>query len=82
MIRDKLKARENCLTPDISFTRNLQDGYEGGKKFDSTYTGAGLQVSQHASKIVCVFCQDKHESDKCQVAADPLSRSDFLKKKW
>ena len=43
LIRDKLKARENCLTPDISFTRNLQDGYEGGKKFDSTYTGAGLK---------------------------------------
>ena len=53
LIWDKLKARENCLTPDISFTRNLQDGYEGGKKFDSTYTGAGLQVSQQASKIVC-----------------------------
>ena len=56
LIRDELKARENCLTPDNSFTRNLQDSYKGGKKFDSTYTGAGL----HAPKIVCVFCQDEH----------------------
>ena len=45
LIRDKLKARENCLTPDNSFTRNLQDTYKVGKKFDSTYTGAGLHVS-------------------------------------
>ena len=63
LIRDKLKARENCLTSDSSFTRNLQDSYKGGKKFDSTYTGAGLHVSQQSQKIVCVFCQDKHSSD-------------------
>ena len=64
LIRDELKARENCLTPDSSFTTNLQDSYKGGKKFDSTYTGAGLHVSQQAQKIVCVICQDKHWSDK------------------
>ena len=63
-IRDELKARENCVTPDSSFTRNLQYSYKGGKKFDSTYTGAGLYVSQQAQKIVFVFCQDKHWSDK------------------
>ena len=80
LIQDELKARENCLTPDNSFTRNLQDSYKGGKKFDSTYTGAGLHVSQQASKIVCGFCQDKHWSDKCQVVTDPLSRREFLKK--
>ena len=55
LIRDELKAWENCLTPDSSFTRNLQDSYKGSKKFDSTYTGAGLHVSQQAQKIVCVF---------------------------
>ena len=80
MIRDELKARENCLTPDNSFTRNLQDSYKGGKKFDSTYTGAGLHVSQQAPKIVCVFCHGKHWSDKCQVVTNPLSRRGFLKK--
>ena len=64
LIQDELKARENCLTPDSSFTKNLQDSYKGGKKFDSTYTGAGLHVSQQAQKIVCVICQDKHWSDK------------------
>ena len=80
MIRDELKAGENCLTPDSSFTRNLQDSYKGGKKFNSTYTGAGLHISQEARKIVCVFCQDKHWSDKCQVVTDPLSRREFLKK--
>ena len=64
LIRDELKPRGNCLTPDSSFTRNLQDSYKGGKKFDSTYTGAGLHVSQQAQKIVCVICQDKHWSDK------------------
>ena len=73
LIRNELKARENCLTPDSSFTRNLQDSYKGGRKFDSTFTGAGLQVSQQSQKIVCVFCQDKHSSDKCQVVIDPLS---------
>ena len=57
LIRDELKAWENCLTPDSSFTRNLQDSYKGSKKFDSTYTGAGLHVSQQAQKKVCVFCQ-------------------------
>ena len=80
MIWDELKARENYLTPDNSFTRNLQDSCEVGKKFDSTYTGADLHVSQQAPKIVCVFCQDKHWSDKCQVVTDPLSRREFLKK--
>ena len=58
LIWDKFKARENCLTPDSSFTRNLQDSYKGGKKFDNTYTGAGLHVSKQAQKIICVFCQD------------------------
>ena len=57
LIWEKLKARENCLTPDSSFTRNVQDSYKGGKKFDYTYTGAGLHVSKQAQKIVCVFCQ-------------------------
>ena len=80
LIPDELKARENCLTPDSSYTRNLQDSYKGGKKFDSTYTGAGLHVSQQSQKIVCVFCQDKHWSDKCQVVTGPLSRREFLKK--
>ena len=80
LIRDELKARENCLTPDSSYTRNLQDSYKGGKKFDSTYTGAGLHVSQQSQKIVCVFCQDNHWSDKCQVVTGPLSRREFLKK--
>ena len=63
LIRDELKARENCLTPDNSFTRNLWNSYKGGKKFDSTYTGTGLHVSQQAQKLVCVFCQDKHWLD-------------------
>ena len=72
LIRDELK--------DNSFTRNLQDNYKGGKKFDSTYTGAGLHISRQALKIVCVFCQDKHWSDKCQVVTYPLSRREFLKK--
>ena len=53
----------NCLTPDNSFTRNSQNSYKGGKKFGSTYTGAGLHVSQQAQKIVCVFCQDKNWLD-------------------
>ena len=78
LIRDELKGRENCLSPDNTFTRNLQDSYKGGKKFDSTYTGAGLHVSQQAPKIVCIFCQDKHCSDKCQVVTHPLSRREFL----
>ena len=80
LIGDELKARENCLTPNSSFTRNLQDSCKGGKKFDSTYAGAGLHVSQQAQKIVCVFCQDKHWSDRHQVVIDPLSRREFLKK--
>ena len=54
----KLKARKNFLTPDSSFTRNLQDSFKAGKKFDYTYTGAGLHVSKQAQKTVCVFCQD------------------------
>lgn len=64
LIQDELKGRENCLTPDISFTRNLQDRYKVGKKIDAACTGAGLQVSQQAPKIVCTFCQDKQSSDK------------------
>ena len=80
LIEDELKARENCLTPNSSFTRNLQDSCKGGKKFDSTYAGAGLHVSQQAQKIVCVFCQDKHWSDRYQVVTDSLSRREFLKK--
>ena len=31
LIQDKLKGRENCLTPDISFPRKLQDRYKVGK---------------------------------------------------
>ena len=58
LVWDKLKARENCLTLDSLFTRNLQDSYKVGEKFDYTYTGAGLHVSKQAQKIVCVFCQD------------------------
>ena len=65
LIQDKLKGRESCLTPDISFPRKLQDRYKVGKKIDSTCTGAGSQVSQQAPKIVCTFCQDKQSSDKC-----------------
>ena len=65
LIQGELKGRENCLTPDISFPRNLQDRYKVGKKIDATCTGAGLQVSQQAPKIVCTFCQDKQSSDKC-----------------
>ena len=65
LIQDKLKGRENCLTPDISFSRKLQDRYKVGKKIDSTCTGASLQVSQQAPKIVCTFCQDKQSSNKC-----------------
>ena len=80
LIRAELKARANCLTPENLLTRNLQDIYKGGKKFDSAYTGAGLHVSQQAPKIVCVFCQDQHWSDKCQVVTDPLSSREFLKK--
>ena len=67
------------FNPDNSFTRNFQDRYKVGKKFDSTCTGAGLQVSQLAPKIVSVFCQDKQSSDKCQVVTDHLSRTEFFK---
>ena len=55
LIRDQLKAKENCLTPDSSFTRNLQNSYKDGEKFDAAYTCADLHVSQQAQKIVCVF---------------------------
>ena len=50
------------------------------KKFHPIYTGAGLHVSQQAPKIVCIFYQDKHWSNKCQVVPGPLSRREFLKK--
>ena len=68
------------MTPDNSFTRNFQDSYKDGKKIHSTYTGAGLNVSQEAPKIVCVFCEYKHWSDKWQVVTNPLSRREFLGK--
>ena len=80
LIQDEIKGSENCLTPDNSFARNLQDRYKVGKKFDSTCTGAGLHVSQQTPKIVCIFCQDKQSPDKCQVVKDPLSRREFLRK--
>ena len=80
LIRDELKARENCSLPTDNSYRNSQDSYKGGKKFDSPYTGTGLHLSQKSPKIVCVFCQNNHWSDKCPVITDPFSRREFLKK--